>query len=252
MSAHYLSTIESLQNLISLSNKTSYLLSMGKLNPSKLANFLEIDIFVLVSCPENALLDSKPDYLKPIITPWELELALEEGKEWDGSFLTGLEGVATGIRTYLTQVQSETEMEGKVLKSESTLSFSSPQTSSTLISSYRDESLIPEFSLITGKLETRNYRRGLNPSSLTRPHLTIALDTETLEINSDTTPSSSQIAKLGNQCSQVGRTVSRSGDLLSQRSWKGLEVRLGEGPLVDDLVVGRGGIAKGYQGEGIQ
>ena len=39
--------------------KKSYTISVGKLNPSKLANFLEIECFVLVACPENSLIDSK-------------------------------------------------------------------------------------------------------------------------------------------------------------------------------------------------
>lgn len=32
---------------------------MGKLNVAKMANFMEIDVFVLVACPENTLIDSK-------------------------------------------------------------------------------------------------------------------------------------------------------------------------------------------------
>ena len=32
---------------------------MGKPNIAKMANFLEIDIFVLVACPENSLIDSQ-------------------------------------------------------------------------------------------------------------------------------------------------------------------------------------------------
>jgi diphthamide biosynthesis protein 2 len=48
---------------------------VGKLNVPKLANFQEIDIFVIVACPENSLVDSK-EFFKPIITPFELEIAL--------------------------------------------------------------------------------------------------------------------------------------------------------------------------------
>lgn len=40
-------------------HKKSYTVSVGKLNPSKLANFLEIECFVLVACPENSLIDTK-------------------------------------------------------------------------------------------------------------------------------------------------------------------------------------------------
>lgn len=36
-----------------------YTIAVGKLNPAKMANFMEIDIFVLVACPENSLVDSQ-------------------------------------------------------------------------------------------------------------------------------------------------------------------------------------------------
>ena len=32
---------------------------MGKPNVAKMANFMEIDVFVLVACPENSLIDSQ-------------------------------------------------------------------------------------------------------------------------------------------------------------------------------------------------
>ena len=38
-----------------------YTIAVGKLNPAKMANFMEIDIFVLVACPENSLMDSQVD-----------------------------------------------------------------------------------------------------------------------------------------------------------------------------------------------
>ena len=39
-----------------------------------MANFLEIDVFVLVACPENSLVDSQ-DLYKPVVTPFEMEIA---------------------------------------------------------------------------------------------------------------------------------------------------------------------------------
>ena len=69
---------------------------MGKLNPTKLANFLEIDVFVLVACPENSLLDTR-DFLRPVVTPWEMMLAVQAhgGKEvaWSGAYVLDLERV---------------------------------------------------------------------------------------------------------------------------------------------------------------
>ena len=56
------------------SGKKSYSIVVGKLNTAKLANFMEVDMFVLVSCSENSLIDSS-EFYKPVITPYELELA---------------------------------------------------------------------------------------------------------------------------------------------------------------------------------
>jgi diphthamide biosynthesis protein 2 len=42
-------------------------------------------MFVLISCSQNSLIDSK-DFIKPIITPFELELAFKKGKSFDGNF----------------------------------------------------------------------------------------------------------------------------------------------------------------------
>ena len=36
-----------------------YTIAVGKLNVPKLANFMEIDIYVLVACPENSLVESQ-------------------------------------------------------------------------------------------------------------------------------------------------------------------------------------------------
>jgi diphthamide biosynthesis protein 2 len=58
---------------------------MGRPNPAKLANFPECDVFVLIACAQTILLDSK-EYLAPLITPFEAELAFVEGREWTGAF----------------------------------------------------------------------------------------------------------------------------------------------------------------------
>lgn len=67
--------IDRCKRVIKSSGKRSYVILVGKPNPPKLANFAEIDVFVLVACPQNALLDGR-DYMRPIVTPLELEAAL--------------------------------------------------------------------------------------------------------------------------------------------------------------------------------
>lgn len=70
-----LEVIERCKQVIKSTKKRSYMMLVGKPNPAKLANFAEIDVFVLVACPQNTLLDGR-EYLRPIITPLELEAAL--------------------------------------------------------------------------------------------------------------------------------------------------------------------------------
>ncbi|CAN2390705.1 Required for the first step in the synthesis of diphthamide [Pristimantis euphronides] len=91
----YLSALSHLKSVVHRAGKKSYMLSMGKLNPAKLANFPEVDVFVLVACPENSLLDSS-DFYKPIITPEELEVACNPAREWGGRSITDFREILPG------------------------------------------------------------------------------------------------------------------------------------------------------------
>lgn len=57
--ASYLPLLSHLRTLLRKHHKKSYTLSVGKLNPAKLANFAEIECFVMVACPENSVVDGK-------------------------------------------------------------------------------------------------------------------------------------------------------------------------------------------------
>ena len=65
---------ERLKWLLGKMNKKIYTISIGKLNPEKLANFPEVDIFITLTCPEIAL-NSYYGYFKPIVIPGEIEMA---------------------------------------------------------------------------------------------------------------------------------------------------------------------------------
>lgn len=58
-SASYLPLIAYLRQVLVNAHKKSYTISVGKLNPAKLANFAEIECFVLVACSEHSLIDAK-------------------------------------------------------------------------------------------------------------------------------------------------------------------------------------------------
>lgn len=84
---NYLSALSHVQSLIAASGKKSYTFVVGKVNAAKVANFSEIDGWVVIGCWESSLIESK-DFWKPIITPWELELALTDERErvWTGEW----------------------------------------------------------------------------------------------------------------------------------------------------------------------
>jgi diphthamide biosynthesis protein 2 len=78
----YLSVVSKLREMIESSGRTCYTVACGKPNPNKLANFPEIETFVLVACELCALVDGK-DYLQAVITPYEAALAFGN-KPWIG------------------------------------------------------------------------------------------------------------------------------------------------------------------------
>lgn len=82
-SADYRAVTDRLQVMLRACGKKDYTLLVGKVNPAKLANFDEIDVYCLVACPEHSLIDST-DFYRPVVTPYELELACAPAREWGG------------------------------------------------------------------------------------------------------------------------------------------------------------------------
>ncbi len=82
--AGYGDALRKLRKAAQSAGKKTYTMLMGKPSPAKLANFPEVDVFVLVADPQGQILDSK-EYLAPIITPHEAMLAFSEDSEWNES-----------------------------------------------------------------------------------------------------------------------------------------------------------------------
>lgn len=91
----YLNIIQQLKETLCRARKKSYMFAMGKLNVPKLANFLEIDIFVLIACPENSLLDSR-EFYKPVVTPFEMDVACNKAREWSKEYVTDFRRLLPG------------------------------------------------------------------------------------------------------------------------------------------------------------
>ncbi|KAL8857283.1 MAG: hypothetical protein Q9178_006209 [Gyalolechia marmorata] len=91
---NYLHIVEHVKSCISAAGKKSYTFVVGKVNAAKIANFSEIGAWVVVGCWESSLIDSR-DFWKPILTPFELELALagDDKRIWTGEWSSDFETV---------------------------------------------------------------------------------------------------------------------------------------------------------------
>jgi len=78
--------IDRMKQVIKAADKKFYIVSIGKPNPPKLANFAEIGAFVMVGCPENSLLDCS-EFYQPIVTPYELEIACVD-RPWEIDYIS--------------------------------------------------------------------------------------------------------------------------------------------------------------------
>ncbi|MCI4377642.1 hypothetical protein PGIGA_G00205710 [Pangasianodon gigas] len=103
---NYMSIIEQLKESIRKAGKKSYMFAMGKINVPKLANFLEIDVYVLVACPENSLLDSS-EFYRPVVTPFEMEVACNKHREWSGEYITDFQDLLPGGSSHVDFPESD-------------------------------------------------------------------------------------------------------------------------------------------------
>ncbi|KAJ8469937.1 hypothetical protein ONZ51_g8656 [Trametes cubensis] len=137
--ANYLPLIAHLRDIIKKAHKKSYTITVGKPNPAKLGNFLEIECFVLVACPENSMLDAK-EFLRPIVTPYELEVALKPTQTWTGRYVLDFDQLLREHQAGSESAETAEEAEEEDLDQ-------------------------PVFSLITGKYRhAKRYGGGTEPT----------------------------------------------------------------------------------------
>ncbi|XP_050399954.1 2-(3-amino-3-carboxypropyl)histidine synthase subunit 2 isoform X2 [Patella vulgata] len=97
---NYLEIISKIKKLLKSAGKKHYTFVVGKLNVAKLGNFMEVDVFVLVSCCENTLVDCK-EFYKPIVTPYDLEIACNGNTQWTGQYTTDYTQLLPGSTSYV-------------------------------------------------------------------------------------------------------------------------------------------------------
>ncbi|KAN0092042.1 diphthamide biosynthesis protein 2 [Hyaloscypha variabilis] len=225
---NYLPTITALRALISASGKKSYTFVVGKVNAAKIANFSEIGGWVVVGCWESSLIESA-EFYRPIITPFELGLALKGDAErvWDGRWRGDFGGVEEVV-----SAAKEADVEGKGENGEAEMARDENEDS-------EEESAPPEFDLRTGRYvsHSRPMRTTLaSPGSQT----------------SSTEASKVLTRRAKGDLVTVNGTVSPGAEYLrNQRTWQGLGSDFAETEASQDIEEGRSGVARGYTvGEG--
>ena len=106
--ANYKEAIDHTGQLLKKAGRRFYSFLIGKLNCPKLNNFMEVDMYVLVACNENSLINSK-ELNKPIITIYELEMAFNATRMWGGEFVCDFRQLLPGQRHHVPLTLTEQE-----------------------------------------------------------------------------------------------------------------------------------------------
>ena len=250
---NYMDTISALRAQIAAAGKKSYTIVVGKLNAAKLANFAEVDGWVVVGCWESGLVEHEGLW-KPVITPFELRLALqgEETRIWTGEWWGGIEGAGTRDMAVENGLH-EREDEGHDDSGAATPELEEPAGEEVEGGVSDEESEPPEFDLRTGKLvsHSRPMRLALrNGDPTPADH---GAPQKQQQQRSNPPPSSSLVkrAKAGELAAVNGVLSPGAEYLRSQRTWQGLGTDFANGDGEADeastaVEEGRSGVARGY------
>ncbi|KAK7534820.1 putative diphthamide synthesis protein-domain-containing protein [Phyllosticta citribraziliensis] len=223
---NYLHVVEHVKRIIAEADKKSYTFVVGKINAAKVANFSEVGGWVVIGCWESSLIESK-EFWRPIITPFELQLALKSDEEriWTGEWTGDFEAVLKegGDKEDGGAQAAEVDDENGNSSSE-------------------EESAPPEFDLRTGR-----YVSHARPMRTTATAGHGGRRNDATAINA-----SAQLIKRANgDVAQIGGVASPGAEFLrSQRTWQGLGSDFDQddesgrrGAVMEE---GRSGIARGY------
>ncbi|KAH8646553.1 putative Diphthamide biosynthesis protein 2 [Tricladium varicosporioides] len=240
--ANYLSSITSLQGLISAAGKKSYTFVVGKVNAAKMANFGEIGGWVVIGCWESSLVEGG-DFYAPVVTPFELSLALQADGEriWSGEWRGDFDSIPTPS---IAAAKKENGFEVGEVKKRERMEISTED------SDDEEESAPPEFDLRTGR-----YVSHSRPMRSQFSGAMTMVNTSTVS-QADPTPASKSLARRAKlDIASVNGAASPGAEYLrTQRTWTGLgsdflEEGQQEAGVIEE---GRGGVARGYRvgGEG--
>lgn len=210
---NYLDMLEHVKERIRAAGKSYYTFVVGKVNAAKLANFSEIGGWVVIGCWESSLIEGH-EFWKPVITPFELELALQRDEErvWTGRWRSDFSELLLGGRDGAEVDGTSTPASSRPDKSDShNLTTNEEASNHDDDGDSEAESAPPEFDLRTGRYVSHSRPMMPETTKLDSGH------------QSSKAPSGALISRLAGDMTRIGGQVSPGAEFLrSQRTWQGL------------------------------
>lgn len=243
---NYMHILSHVQQQITAASKKYYTFVVGKVNAAKVANFSEVGGWVVIGCWESSLIESK-DFWRPMITPWELGIALQGDEErvWTGEWEADFEHVLRKKQEWSGKVAAvksngDSGVEGVEKSEENGNEGADGEYDS------EEESAPPEFDLRTG--------RYVSHSRPMRLRETRSKQAEQVTNDQAAAASTALTKRANGDIAAVGGVASPGAEYLrSQRTWQGLGSDYREeeeSGAVDGRAAkmeeGRSGIARGY------
>ena len=244
---NYMTALQHCQELIAAAGKKSYTFVVGKLNAAKIANFSEVEGWVVIGCWESSLVESS-DFYRPIVTPFELEMAMTDDKErvWGGEWVSDFGALLLRDEERKAAAAANGEVQG-----ESTETSSSKEDDDPYANASSDDEP-PEFDLRTGRYVSHSRPMGRPKTKSSTANGTNAADSSA---STSSKPSSSLIHRTKGEMASVNGVASPGAEYLrSQRTWQGLggdyaiEYERDENGKIRGAAMeeGRAGVARGY------
>lgn len=244
---NYMDILEYVKKQIAAAGKKSYTFVVGKINPAKVANFSEIGGWVVIGCWESSLIESK-EFWRPIITPFELDIALKSDEErvWTGQW-------SSDYRMVLDRQDRESPTDPEQSNGTGHEAESAENEADHDLS--EEESAPPEFDLRSGRYVSHSRPMGLGNSSRRAGLAQTAPDAASK-------PASTSLVRRANgDIAHIGGVVSPGAEFLRGRGWQGLgsdfasqtDAATNGGEVQGGVVEeGRSGVARGYTGGNLE
>ena len=252
---NYMTALTHCQDLIAAAGKKSYTFVVGKLNAAKIANFSEVEGWVVIGCWESSLIESA-DFYRPIVTPFELDMAMTNDKErvWGGEWVSDFGALLARDQ----EKKAAAAAAGPVAQDEDVTDPAAANANNASdddpYANVSSDDEPPEFDLRTGRYVSHSRPMGRPNKTNSNNSSAPGIDKAHLDGNKPKL-SSSLIQRTKGEIASVNGAASPGAEYLrSQRTWQGLgsdyaiEYERDENGKIRGATMeeGRAGVARGY------